>query len=462
MKSSSVNETETIQVFSPVDGEMVFERPLATAREVKRAVEAANKAFLRWSALPLEERLDYLSKFTDAMMAKTEEIAPELSRMMGRPVSQSPGEMRGFAERARKMIELAPQALASIEVGEGRRIDRLPHGTVFVVAAWNYPYLIAVNSIVPALAAGNVVILKHSSQTIACAERFTQAFEEVGLPVGVFQVLHLSHAQTEELVASGQCDLVSFTGSVEGGRALHKAASGTFTPMGLELGGKDPAYVRADANLEFAAENLADGAFFNSGQSCCGIERIYVHTSRFDEFVDLLMEHTRRLKLGDPMLPETTLGPLVRAKAADDVRRQMKQAEEMGAQALMKRGLGEGAYLPPEIFIEVHHGMKLMTEETFGPVVGVMSVDSDEEAVLLMNDSRYGLTASVWTEDLHRAKSLGRQLQAGTVFANRCDYLDPSLAWTGVKDSGRGCTLSMVGYEQLTRPKSYYLREVPL
>ena len=463
LKSSNaaVAEDSLIRVVSPGDGQVVFERSAATEREIEKAVQKAKTAFVRWSALPLEERLDILSKFTDAMVGMTDEIAPEISRMMGRPISQSPGEMGGFAERARKMIELAPQALASVEVGTGRRIDRLPHGLVFVVAAWNFPYLIAVNSIVPALAAGNVVILKHSSQTIACAERFAQAFEEVGLPEGVFQVLHLSHASTEALVGSGECDLVSFTGSVDGGRAIHRAASGVFTPVGLELGGKDPAYVREDADLEFAAANLSDGAFFNSGQSCCGIERIYVHKSRYDEFVDRLVEQAVRLKLGDPMDSGTTMGPLVRVRAADYVRKQMKQAEEMGAQPLIKRGLGEGAYLPAEIFIDVHHGMKLMTEETFGPVVGVMPVESDEEAVLLMNDSPYGLTASIWTEDLHRANTIGRQIHTGTVFANRCDYLDPSLAWTGVKNSGRGCTLSLVGYEQLTRPKSYHFREVP-
>ncbi len=459
MKSS--NSTEIIQVFSPVDGSVVFERPAATAREVERALDKAREAQSRWSGLPLEERLDILTRFTDAMVAKTDEIAREISLMMGRPIRYTPGEIRGFEERARKMIELAPEALKSIEVGEGRRIERLPQGLVFVVAAWNYPYLIAVNSIVPALAAGNVVILKHSSQTIACAERFAKAFQEAGLPEGVFQVLHLTHQATEDLVAGGACDMVSFTGSVEGGRTLHKAAGGTFTPMGLELGGKDPAYVREDANLEFSAENLADGAFFNSGQSCCGIERIYVHAKRFDEFVDLLVEHTRKLKLGDPLDDATTLGPLVRPRAADFVRRQMKQAEDMGAQAILRKGLGEGAFLPPEVFIDVHHGMPLMTEETFGPVVGVMAVESDEEAILLMNDSRYGLTASIWTEDLHRADRLARQVHAGTIFANRCDYLDPSLAWTGVKDSGRGCTLSVVGYEQLTRPKSFHLRKVP-
>ena len=395
------------------------------------------------------------------MLSKTDEIAPELSRTMGRPVSQSPGEMRGFEERARKMIELAPQALATIQIDDNRRIDRLPQGLVFVVAAWNFPYLIAVNSVVPALAAGNAVILKHSSQTIRCAERFAEAFAVAGLPEGVFQVLHLTHESTESIISKGLCDLVSFTGSVDGGRALHKAASGTFTPMGLELGGKDPAYVRADADLEFSAVNLADGAFFNSGQSCCGIERIYVHESVFAEFVDLISAEAKKLKLGDPMDQATSMGPLVRERAADYVRKQMKAAEKMGAKPLLKSGMGEGTYLPPEIFIDVHHGMKLMTEETFGPVVGVMSVTSDEEAILLMNDSRYGLTASVWTDDLRQADRIGRQVQTGTVFANRCDYLDPSLAWTGVKDSGRGCTLSRVGYEQLTRPKSFHLRKAP-
>lgn len=444
-----------------MDGSVIFERPAASEIEVSRAVKKAREAFPKWSALPLEERLDFLRRFTERMVEKTDVLAPEISQMMGRPVSQTPGEMRGFQERALKMIELAPEALRSIEVEPGRRVERLPRGLVFVVAAWNFPYLIAVNSIVPALAAGNVVLLKHSSQTLACAERFAEAFQEIGLPEGVFGVLHLNHQTTEDLVSSGECDMVSFTGSVGGGRSIHRAASGTFVPVGLELGGKDPAYVRADADLDFSAVNLADGAFFNSGQSCCGIERIYVHQSRYDEFVDRLVEQARGLKLGDPMDSATSLGPMVRTKAADYVRAQMREAESLGAQALLKMGLGEGAFLPPEIFVDVHHGMELMREETFGPVVGVMAVESDEEAVLLMNDSRYGLTASIWTADLHKAERLGRKIHTGTVFANRCDYLDPSLAWTGVKDSGSGCTLSRLGYEQLTRPKSYHLREVP-
>lgn len=450
-----------MQVFSPIDGALVLERPAADAEEIQDTIERARAGHERWRSFPLEERLEILGRFVDAMMAKADQLGQELSVMMGRPIRFSGGELRGFEERARKMIALAPEALARLEVGDGRYVERDPLGVAFVVAAWNYPYLIAVNSVVPALAAGNSVILKHSSQTLVCAERFAEAFQEAGLPEGVFQVLHLTHQATEDLVAGGKVDTVLFTGSVGGGRALHQAAGGSFTPMGLELGGKDPAYVRADADIEFAAENLAEGAFFNSGQSCCGIERIYVHEKVYEEFLDRLCFHARTWKLGNPLEESTTLGPMVRPSAAEAVRRQVQLALDGGAEALLGSGFGEGAYLPAEILVGVHHGMELMTEETFGPVVGVMAVESDEEAVLMMNDSQFGLTASVWTEDLHRAQAIGHKLETGTVFANRCDYLDPALAWTGVKNSGRGCTLSKVGYEQLTRPKSYSLRAVP-
>ncbi len=451
----------TLQVFSPIDGALILEREPATSEQIEEALAKARQGQERWGALPLEERLEILNRFVEAIVARKDELAPELSRTMGRPLKFAPGEIRGFQERARKMLELAPEALAHIEAGDGRYVTREPLGVVFVVAAWNYPYLISVNSVVPALAAGNAVLLKHSSQTMICAERFTQAFEEAGLPEGVFGVLHLTHQATEELVGSGKVDSVLFTGSVGGGRALHRAAAGSFTPIGLELGGKDPAYVREDADLEFAAENLAEGAFFNSGQSCCGIERIYVQDKVYEEFLDRLCFHARSWRLGDPLDPATTLGPMVRPAAADAVRAQIRAALEEGAEALVRIGVGEGAYLPPEILIGVHHGMEIMTEETFGPVVGVMPVKDDEEAVLLMNDSQYGLTASIWTENLHRATAIGHKLETGTVFANRCDYLDPALAWTGVKNSGRGCTLSKVGYEHLTRPKSYHLRAVP-
>ncbi len=450
-----------LQVYSPIDNALLLERVPASDEHVATALEVARRGQQRWSGLPLAERQAILARFVDHMVERTDEIARELTTIMGRPLRFTPGELRGFEERARKMIELAPEGLASVEVGEGRFIERAPLGVVLVVAAWNYPYLIAVNSVVPALLAGNAVLLKHSTQTMVCAERFAQALEAAGLPEGAFQVLHMTHEGTERLVASGEVDTVLFTGSVGGGRALHKAAAGTFNPMGLELGGKDPAYVREDADLEFAAENLAEGAFFNSGQSCCGIERIYVHQSRYDDFLDLLCRLAMAWKVGNPLEEATMLGPMVRPSAAEAVRRQIEAAVVAGAQRLLNIGGWSGGYLPPEILIDVHHGMEVMTEETFGPVVGVMPVADDEEAVLLMNDSQYGLTASVWTENLHKAQVIGRKLQTGTVFANRCDYLDPALAWTGVKNSGRGCTLSRVGYESLTRPKSYHLRAVP-
>lgn len=450
-----------LQVYSPIDGGLILERDPASPEQVQLAVESARKAQTRWAGLPLQERLDILSRFVDVFVSKKDEIARELTTTMGRPLRWTPGEVRGFEERARKMIELAPQGLAPVEVGEGRFIDRVPLGVVLVVAAWNYPYLISVNSVVPALAAGNAVILKHSTQTMVCAERFDMCLREAGIPEHVFQVLHMTHEGTERLVASGEVDSVLFTGSVGGGRALHKAAAGTFNPVGLELGGKDPAYVREDADLEFTAENLAEGAFFNSGQSCCGIERIYVHESRYEEFLDLLCKHAYSWKLGNPMEEGTMMGPMIRPAAADFVRKQIEDARAEGAKTLLNIGGWDGAYLPAEILIDVHHGMDIMTEETFGPVVGVMPVKDDEEAVLMMNDSQFGLTASVWTENLHKAQAIGRKLQTGTVFANRCDYLDPALAWTGVKNSGRGCTLSKVGYEHQTRPKSYNMRAVP-
>jgi acyl-CoA reductase-like NAD-dependent aldehyde dehydrogenase len=334
---------------------------------------------------------------------------------------------------------------------------------VLTIAPWNYPYLTAVNSIVPALMAGNAVLLRHSAQTLLCGERIAEAFAAAELPEGVFQVLHLGHQQTERLVAADAVDFVAFTGSVAVGRLVQNAARERFIGVGLELGGKDPAYVRADADLAHAAENLAEGAFFNTGQSCCGIERIYVAAGVFEDFVERLAAQASRLRLGNPLESETTLGPLVRAQAADFVRDQLSEAMAAGARALVdvegfsadERG---SAYLAPQVLVDVDHRMRVMSEESFGPIVGVMPVRDDAEAISLMNDSAYGLTACVWTRDEEAALRIGAEVQTGTFFMNRCDYLDPYLAWTGVKDSGRGCTLSRLGYESLTRPKSFHLR----
>ena len=462
--------TETLKTISPVDGRIYVERPLESAAGIDRALESGRGAQRAWGALPLFVRCEILKKAVDAFVARTNEIAVEISWQMGRPIAHSPGEVRGFAERANYMLEIAPTALAAVQPGDKpgfkRAIKRVPLGVVVVVAPWNYPYLTAVNAVLPALIAGNAVLLKHSHQTPLCAERFLEAFLSAGVPAAVFQYLHLSHADTSRLMGDARVAGVCFTGSVSGGRAVVAATASGFASSGLELGGKDPAYVRGDANLSSAIETLTDGAFFNAGQSCCGIKRIYVAASRYQEFVDGMVELTHKYRLGSPLDAHTTLGPVVRTSAADAVRAQVKDAVARGATQLIKESLFAASavgtpYLAPQVLINVDHSMPIMREETFGPAVGIMQVASDDEALRLMNDSEFGLTAAIFSADAARAETLADALETGTVFLNRCDYLDPALAWTGVKNSGRGCTLSRVGFEQLTRPKSYHFRLTP-
>ena len=452
------------KTITPVDGSVYVERDLASNAAIERALFMAEKAQKGWKQVPVAERSAICRRMAEWCVARADELATELSWQMGRPVSQSPGELkRGFHERALYMCDVAEQALQDISVpkkdGFERFIRREPLGVVLVVAPWNYPWLTSVNAVVPALLAGNAVILKMAAQTPLVAERYAEAFKAVGLPPGVFQFLHMDHAQVAKVIADPRIAFVAFTGSVPGGQAVQRAAAARFIGTGLELGGKDPAYVRADADLEFAVENLVDGSYFNSGQSCCGVERIYVQKKIFKPFVDGFVELTRQYRLGNPLEKETNLGPLVRAEAADNVRGQIRQAVKKGAKALLKLKDTPGTpYLPPEVLIDVDHGMAVMTEESFGPVVGIQPVKDDEEAVALMNDSRYGLTASIWTKDPEAALRVGDRVDTGTWFMNRCDYLDPALAWTGVKDSGRGCTLSRLGLEAFTRPKSFHLR----
>jgi acyl-CoA reductase-like NAD-dependent aldehyde dehydrogenase len=400
----------------------------------------------------------------DWCVAKADALAEELTWQIGRPLSQSPGELRrGFHERAIYMCDVAEKTLEDVQVepksGYQRFIRREPLGVVFVIAPWNYPWLTSVNAVVPALLAGNSVILKMAAQTPLVAERYLEAFRVAGLPEGVFQFLHLDHGGVAKVIGDARIGFVAFTGSVPGGHAVQRAAAGRLIATGLELGGKDPAYVRADAPLEATVENLVDGAFFNSGQSCCAVERIYVDRKIYQPFLDAFVALTRQYRLGNPLERETTLGPMVRTAAADAVRAQIQEAVHKGAKRLLNMGDKPGTpYLPPEVLVNVNHGMALMSEETFGPAIGIMPVAGDEEAIALMNDSRYGLTASIWTTDAEAGVRIGDRVDTGTWYMNRCDYLDPALAWTGVKDSGRGCTLSRLGLETFTRPKSFHLR----
>ncbi len=456
----------TLKTISPIDGSVYVERAFANTDDIQTTLENASKAQKAWKKTPLAERKAICTKAIDAFVAKKDEIANEITWQMGRPIGSAAGEVNGTEERARKMIDLADQGLATIKIadkpGFDRWIQREPVGVVFVIAPWNYPYLTAINAVLPAILAGNSVILKHSAQTPLCAERLVEAFKAGGLPEGVFEYLHLTHADTETVIKDERINYVAFTGSVPGGEMVEKAVAGRFIGIGLELGGKDPAYVRADADLVNAVDTTMDGAFYNSGQSCCGVERVYVHESVYDEYVKQAVEWVNKLKLGRSDNPETTLGPLVRSSAADFVRSQTEEAIKQGAVAQIKADdpldKTGSTYLSPQILTEVNHNMRVMTEESFGPVVGIQKVSSDEQAIELMNDSEFGLTASIFTTDIDKGVELGQQLETGTFFINRCDYLDPDLAWTGVKNSGHGCTLSVMGYESLTRPKSFHIK----
>ncbi|NEJ72362.1 aldehyde dehydrogenase family protein [Rhizobium phaseoli] len=456
-----------IQCISPVDGSVYAERAALSLDAAKDVVARARKAQKAWAKRPLEERVQLVLKGAARLNEMSDTVVPELAWQMGRPVKYG-GEYKGFNERSNYVASIAADALAPVVVEESerfeRRIEREAHGVVFVVAPWNYPYMTAINTIAPALMAGNTVVLKHASQTLLVGERLVQAFVGAGVPDDVFQNVFLDHQTTSALIAAGSFNFVNFTGSVEGGRSMERAAAGTFTGLGLELGGKDPGYVMEDADLEAAVDTLMDGATYNSGQCCCGIERIYVHESLYEAFVEKSVAWVSNYKLGNPLDPDTSLGPMAHQRFAKVVREQIAEAVSKGAKALVDPKLfpqdDGGAYLAPQVLVDVDHSMAFMREETFGPAVGIMKVKSDEEALALMNDSQYGLTASLWTGDVERAARLGREIETGTVFMNRADYLDPALCWTGVKETGRGGSLSIIGFQNLTRPKSFHLKKV--
>ncbi|MBD3677356.1 MAG: aldehyde dehydrogenase family protein [Rhodobacteraceae bacterium] len=455
-----------IKLVSPIDGSVYLTRDVMSRDAAFEAARRARAAQTAWAQRPLAERVALVRKAGEIVGQTTDRMALELAHQMGRPIRYG-GEFGGFNERLSYMADVAEESLAPMIVEDSptfrRQIKRMPWGVVLVVAPWNYPYMTAINTVAPALIAGNTVILKHAAQTLQVGERLAEAFYAAGVPEDVFQNLVLDHDTTAGLIGERAVDFVNFTGSVGGGQAMERAAAGTFIPVSTELGGKDPGYVRADADLDAAVDTLMDGAIFNSGQCCCGIERIYVHESLYDRFVEKAVAWAKAQKLGNPLDPDTTLGPMANIRFAREVRAQVAEAITDGATAHIDRMSaddGENTYVTPQVLTGVTHEMRVMREETFGPVVGIMPVADDEEAIRLMNDCAFGLTAAVWTADREAAEAIGDRIETGTVFMNRCDYLDPALCWTGCKDTGRGVGLSKLAYQALTRPKSYHLRNI--
>lgn len=460
------------EIISPIDGEPAYAFEELDDEAVGERLVLAAATQRAWCDTPIADRADLCRGMLEAYRVHRAEFAEQITRMMGKPIGQAKGEFeRTMVERTVHLCDIAENALTDVvlpeKAGLRRFIRHEPVGVVLDIAAWNYPLAIAINVIVPSVLAGNSVLVKHASQTALVADQLERAFLEAGAPEGLVQAAPMSHETTARLIDTRALGYVSFTGSVRGGHEIYRAiANQNFIQAGMELGGKDPALVLEDADVAFAAENLADGVFYNAGQSCCGIERIYVADAVHDDFVEAFVSIAKGHRLGDPLDAATTLGPMVDAKSAGFVREQVAAALAAGATQLV----GDAdfdvpdrstCYVAPKVLVDVDHSMSLMVDETFGPAIGIMRVTNEDEGIALMNDSAFGLTASIWSGDLERAARLARDVEAGTVFANRCDYLDPALAWTGVKDSGFGCSLSHLGFHSVTRPKSYHLRAEP-
>jgi acyl-CoA reductase-like NAD-dependent aldehyde dehydrogenase len=456
------------QVESPYSGEIVFETALVPREGLDAIMARAHAAHLAWRRVPLAERLAVVPRFVEAFQATRARSAREISLAMGKPLKQAEGEIDGMIDRARQMAGLAEAALADEALppkeGFDRWISREPVGVVVVIAAWNYPLLVAINATIAAVLAGNAVVLKHAPRTFRMGEQLAEAFASAGVPDGLVTSLAVADEVAEALVQHPLAGYVSFTGSVATGRKVYQAvARSRFIDVGLELGGKDPAYVTADVDFDHAVENVVDGAFYNAGQSCCAVERVYVEAPLYDRFVEAAVALARGYRMGDPLAEGTNLGPMALPGAPALLRAQVEEARSLGARILVGGAeaaddQGRGRFFFPTIAADTDRRMAIAAEESFGPLLALERVSGDEDALRRMNDNRYGLTASIWTRDEARARRLARDLEAGTVFMNRCDFLDPLLAWTGWKDSGKGASLSKLGFHAVTRPKSYHLR----
>jgi acyl-CoA reductase-like NAD-dependent aldehyde dehydrogenase len=457
-------------VDDPYSGKVACTVEQASEATIANRLDAARiAARVALRRMSVEERIALSDRALSKFEARAEEIALDITRQMGKPLVQARDEIKGMASRWRYMQSIARDALSDIvlPVAPGkevldRRIVKEPLGVVLDLPAWNYPLLTAVGAVVPAVLAGNAVIIKHSPRTPLCGDHFARAYREAGAPDGAVSSIFVDYAKTERLVGDERIDHVLFTGSVHGGHRIQAAAKDRFLHVGLELGGNDPAYVTEDCDLEKTVAHVVDGAIYNAGQSCCAVERVYVHASVYEKFVAAAEPLVRAYVMGDPTDPRTTLGPIAQPQHARELQQFVNDATSKGAKLLvggkMATFCGMGRFFEATLLRDVPDAADLMKKESFGPILGVSPVRSDEEALKKMNRSRLGLTASVWTRDKDRAERLMRDLEFGTVYMNRCDALDPALPWTGVKDSGRGVTLSTLGFDALTRPKAVHFR----
>lgn len=456
----------THTVDDPYTGETACSVQNTDDATLARVLDEARQAARELARLSVEERVALCDRALAKLEARTEEIAADITRQMGKPLSQARSEVGGMAGRWRHMQAIAKESLADVVLPPKdnfeRRIAKDPLGVILDLPAWNYPLLTAVNAIVPAVLAGNAVVVKHSPRTPLCGEHFARAFAEAGGPKGAVSAVFFDYERTERLVGDPRVDHVLFTGSVHGGHRIQAAAKDRFLHVGLELGGNDPAYAAADCDLEKTVENIVDGAIYNAGQSCCAVERVYVHTSVYDRFVAAAEPLVRAYVMGDPRDAKTTLGPVAQPWHPKELEAFVADATKKGAK-LVTGGKaasvdGKGRFFEATMLVDVPQESELMQKESFGPILAIAKVGSDEEALEKMNASRLGLTASVWTRDRDRADRMARALEFGTVYMNRCDALDPALPWVGVKDSGRGVTLSSLGFDALTRPKAIHFR----
>jgi acyl-CoA reductase-like NAD-dependent aldehyde dehydrogenase len=452
-----------LAIHNPATGELITEVATDDAASVAAKAQQARTAQPKWASIPLAERKACIARFKTALAKQVEPLASTLTSEVGKPIRQSRNEINGLLGRIDFFLDAVDASVADetvfADAGMAERIGHEPLGVVGNISAWNYPYFVGANVFVPALLTGNAVLYKPSEFATLTGLQIARLLHESGVPHDVFVPL-IGAGEVGAALLAQRIDGLFFTGSHATGAKIASALGPRLIKLQLELGGKDPTYVCEDAAVSIAAESLADGAMYNTGQSCCSVERIYVHERIHDEFVDAFLAAVALLRVGDPMDEATTLGPLTREPQLAVLQAQVDDAKAKGATLRTggHRMARPGHWFEPTVFTEVNHTMDLMREESFGPIIGIQKVGADDEALALMNDTRYGLTAGVYTPDESRATALLAKVNAGSVYWNCCDRVSPRLPWSGVGDSGVGLTLSRYGIQTFTRPKAWHLR----